>query len=77
MLDVLTQHLENKPRLCVVAEWISTLKDEEQQAFKRIKEQSKEINTKALFSDLDNRTKLPFKMTAFRSHLRGYCTCQS
>lgn len=78
MLEVLTKHLSplEKEQNCTVAMWIKTLKDEEQKAFEEIKEKSSTINVAHLFNDLNKQSRLPFKLTAFRSHLRGYCTCQ-
>lgn len=76
MLEVLEKHLHAAPKGCVVSSWISTLKDEEQKAFAKIQESKDTINLAVLFSDLTKQTKLPFKLTAFRSHIRGYCTCQ-
>lgn len=76
MLEVLNKHLTEQPVLCVVAKWISGLAAEEQEAFAKITENSKRIHLATLFTDLSTQTDLPFKLTAFRSHIRGYCTCQ-
>ena len=77
MLDVLEKHLNGgDASVCIVARWIDGLKEEEKQAFLRIKENSQTIHVASLFADLNKSTSLPFKLTAFRSHLRGYCTCQ-
>lgn len=78
MLDVLTKHISGEaiPKTCVVARWINGLSEEEQQAFADVKTHSQQIHVASLFKDLSNETKLPFKLTAFRSHIRGYCTCQ-
>ena len=77
MLEVLTKHLDNSNlKGCVVAAWISTLGKDEQKLFQQIKESNTSIKIAQLFQDLNKDTELPFKMTAFRSHLRGYCTCQ-
>jgi hypothetical protein len=76
MLEILEKHLNAEPAGCVVAKWINGLKPEEQQAFDNIKKNNQEIHIAALFKDLYSQSHLPFKLTAFRSHLRGYCTCQ-
>jgi hypothetical protein len=76
MLDVLQRHIEAKPLGCVVSQWVSTLSEEEQKAFDKIKENNKNIHLAILHSDLNQQTELPFKLTAFRSHFRGYCTCK-
>ena len=76
MLDVLQKHLNGEAHACIVSRWIDGLKEEEKQAFLRVKENSQQVHIAALFADLTKQTQLPFKLTAFRSHLRGYCTCQ-
>lgn len=76
MLEVLEKHLSGEAHSCVVSRWIDTLKDEEKKAFIKVKENSQNIHIASLFADLNKQTSLPFKLTAFRSHLRGYCTCQ-
>lgn len=76
MLEVLTKHLDAPKVGCSVAQWIKTLSKEEQAAFAKIRENSKSVNTTTLYQDLATQIELPFKLTAFRSHIRGYCTCQ-
>lgn len=76
MLDILNKHLSPEPFSCVVGDWGNSLSNEEKAAFNKICKNGKEINAANLFNDLSSRTQLPFKLTAFRSHLRGYCTCQ-
>lgn len=76
MLELLEKHLSNTPTKCITAQWISTLSDEEQKAFEKIKENNKKISIAKLFTDLESTMELDFKLTAFRSHFRGYCTCQ-
>jgi hypothetical protein len=77
MIEVLTKHLERSiSKGCVVAAWISTLDKEEQKLFQQIKESSSSIKIANLFKDLNKDVETPFKLTAFRSHLRGYCTCR-
>jgi hypothetical protein len=77
MLEALTKHLSNEAPVCVVAKWINSLKYEEQQAFIAVKENNARIKVASLYSDLNKEDELPFKITAFRSHIRGYCTCQN
>jgi hypothetical protein len=76
MLDVLNKHLVAAPALCVVGQWTNTLTQEEQEAFTALRNNSKVIAA-SLYKDLNDETELPFKLTAFRSHMRGYCTCQN
>ena len=77
MLEVLTKHLEGANNAgCVVAQWISLLGKDEQKLMQQIKETSLTIRVAQLYKDLSAENDLPFKLTAFRSHLRGYCTCR-
>ena len=77
MLEVLNKHLDGTSLSgCVVAQWISTLGKDEQKLFEQIKANNTAVKVAHLFQDLNKDTELPFKLTAFRSHLRGYCTCQ-
>lgn len=77
MLEVLNKHLlGSSSHGCVVEQWISTLSKDEQALFKQLKENSSSVKIVQLFKDIQNDTDLPFKLTAFRSHLRGYCTCR-
>jgi len=78
MIEVLQKHIDarTKGALCSVARWILTLSKAEQQAFSNIMEDSSKISIANLYNDLNAANPLPFKLTAFRSHLRKYCTCQ-
>ena len=73
MLDVLTKHLTDSPTTCAAGSWVKTLSSEEQEAFAKLKENNQKVNVAALYKDLQP---LPFGMTVFRSHLRGYCPCR-
>ena len=77
MLEVLHNHLNNQKKGCSVDTWIKSLPQEEQDAFALVKENNANIKLALLFADLNKEDTLPFKLTAFRSHLRGYCTCQN
>ena len=77
MLDILSKHLSTEVFGCVVSRWIDALPKEEQDAFAAVKEKSAVIKIASLYTDLNEESKLPFKLTAFRSHMRGYCTCQN
>jgi hypothetical protein len=77
MLDILTKHLNAEPFGCVVQRWIDSLSTKEQEVFAEIKVNNKKIVIADLFTELNQQDELPFKLTAFRSHLRGYCTCQA
>lgn len=76
MLDILTKHLQGPSGLCTVALWIDELPEAEKEAFSLIKDNNKNIKIAILFKELEKTAELKFKLTAFRSHLRGYCTCQ-
>lgn len=76
MLDVLNKHLTTIPVICVVGQWIGELSQEEQDAFIELGNNDKVI-VASLYKDLQKEIELPFKLTAFRSHLRGYCTCRN
>ena len=76
MLGILNKHLEDKPSSCVVNTWIKSLKNEEQEAFTLLQKNKEKLQCAILYKDLSFEIDLPFKLTAFRSHMRGYCTCQ-
>jgi hypothetical protein len=72
--SILQKHL-TAPRLyggCVVAVWASNLPNEEQDALNDLK--TKAVVIADLYRDL-RAAGVPFKLTAFRSHMRGYCAC--
>jgi hypothetical protein len=75
VLDILNKHISTATEGCSVSAWIETLEDEEKHAFTNIREHSDNINVSSLYKDLSLTDDLPFKLTAFRSHLRSYCTC--
>lgn len=75
VLDILNKHINTATEGCSVSAWIDNLEDAEKKAFDDIRENSTNINVSSLYSELSNTDKLPFKLTAFRSHLRSYCTC--
>jgi hypothetical protein len=75
MIEVLEQYLTQPKEACVVGKWEQNLNPKEQEAFAKLKENNANINVGKLFKDLNTDTKLPFRLTAFRSHMRGYCTC--
>lgn len=77
LLDVLQkQHLlQTQPFKCVVGSWVESLSEEEQKAF-NICLTSPGLNASKFYSTLASEVELPFKATVFRSHVKGYCTCQ-
>ena len=78
MLNVLTKHLNgiDMPTKCVVQVWIDSLAEDEQAVMRELQDRTDTIVLAQLFKDLDKETKLPFKVTVFRGHMRGYCSCQ-
>lgn len=76
MRDILQKHLERQPvgEGCVVSNWINDLPTEEQELMNTLKE-TKSVVVAALYKDLRSTDNIPFKLTAFRSHMRGYCSC--
>ena len=77
MIDILNKHLSTEDEGCTVQQWVESLTQEEKEAFALVKQNNKNIKLASLFSDLSKEDNLPFKLTAFRSHFRGYCTCQN
>lgn len=75
VLDILNKHINTATEGCSVSAWIDLLHDEEKKAFENIREHSENINVSSLYNELKTTEALPFKITAFRSHLRSYCTC--
>lgn len=79
MRDVLNKHLnvDSLPSRCLVGEWIEELDEETKTMFEELKDR-KNIVVAALYGDLVNSgVKLPGKLTTFRSHMRGYCSCRT
>jgi hypothetical protein len=77
--DVLNKHLnvDSLPNRCLVGEWIEELDEETKTMFEELKDR-KNIVVAALYGDLVNSgVKLPGKLTTFRSHMRGYCSCRT
>jgi hypothetical protein len=75
VLDVLKKHIQTASDKCSVSDWVSTLAEEEQKAFNDLQSCSENINVSSLYKELNLTETLPFKLTAFRSHLRSYCIC--
>ena len=79
--ELIAEQLETKKFNCTVSKWIHTLDAEDKDAFLQLKDalskDSKHINIASLYTALSSKTSIPFKLTAFRSHMQGYCTCQN
>ena len=79
MRDVLNKHLneDQVASRCLVGEWIDELDEETKTMFEESRDR-KNIVVAALYSDLSSSgVKLPGKLTTFRSHMRGYCSCRT
>jgi hypothetical protein len=74
LVDILQKHLSKPPLVkgCIVASWAADLSEEEQQVLSNL--QTKAVIVADLYRDL-SVANLPFKLTAFRSHMKGYCAC--
>jgi hypothetical protein len=75
LLEIIESHAKAVPSKCSVEKWIETLEPEEQTAFNGLVK-SDTLNATSLFLAIETQIKLPFKITTFRSHMRGYCSCQ-
>jgi len=79
--QLIEEQLDTKRFNCSVAKWIETLDEEDKNAFLQLKAElsknNRYINVASLFQSLSSKTNVPFKLTAFRSHMQGYCTCQN
>ena len=78
MLEVLNSHIQELTELkqCVVGKWIEELPEMEKSAFLLLVEAR--ANAQKLYGNLlRSGVEMPFKMTAFRMHMKGYCTCQT
>jgi len=76
VLEILQKHLEGPRSGCVVSTWIEGLSKKEQDILEQIRTSNVTVFAD-LYRDLSSSVELPFKLTAFRSHMKGYCTCQS
>ena len=66
-----------QPKKCKTQKWINTLIKEDQTKLNNLKTDNRNVDFKNLFNSLnDAGIKLPMGLTAFRSHFKGYCTCQ-
>lgn len=72
--DLLESHLNTPTEGCSVNRWIVTLPDEEQTLLKKLSEK-KGLNLTTFFNALTKESNIPFKLTTFKSHMRGACVC--
>jgi len=76
MIEILQEYLEqpNKASKCVVKSWLLEKPQEAQDLFEQLM-QKRGLNMSALYSSLEKTEELPFKITVFRMHMKGYCAC--
>lgn len=66
-----------QPKKCKTQKWINTLAKEDQTKLNNLTVDNQGVDFKNLFESLNGAgIKLPMGLTAFRSHFKGYCTCQ-
>ena len=75
LLEIIENHAKALPSKCSVGKWIETLDQKEQDALNGLVNNNK-LNATSLFLALEKQIELSFKITTFRSHMRGYCSCQ-
>ena len=77
LLDIINSHVAETESLsqCTVYTWLKGLSDEEQEAFAKLRKDNRLVVAR-LYNTLKEEVELPFRLTAFRSHMKGYCTCQ-
>ena len=62
--------------MCSLGYWLEKQDEATREAFSRISA-AKNIAVQKLYNDLiEAGIDLPCKLTTFRTHMRGYCTCQ-
>jgi hypothetical protein len=76
---ILDQFIEQskQPGKCCIAMWIQSLPKEDAQKFESLRTENTKVPIKNLYEALiASGHELPGKLTAFRSHFKGYCTCK-
>lgn len=67
-----------QPKKCKAQRWLSTLPKEDQELLNTLKDVNKKVDVKNLFEAMIAAgIEIPVALTAFRSHFKGYCTCQN
>lgn len=80
MVDAFADFLVDKKFECSVKKWLNTLSTEDQQNYLIIEQRYRtgaNITVSAIYAALLAELEtLPFKLTSFRTHMNGACTCQ-
>jgi hypothetical protein len=77
--DILDDFITKAPKAgeCVTAGWINSLAPEDKKRIESLTTTNKNVPVKNVYEVLvATGHKLPMKLTAFRSHFKGYCTCK-
>ena len=81
MLNTFTEFLLDNKFECVVKKWLNTLSLEDQANYDSIEKKYRAGSTiviAAIYSALVLEVgSLPFKITSFRTHMNGVCTCHT
>jgi hypothetical protein len=79
-LPLFTEFLEEKKFECVVKKWLNELTSEDQSEYAVLESKYRagaKIDISKVYNKLlDGTAYLPFKLTSFRTHIKGVCTCQ-
>jgi hypothetical protein len=75
LLNVVNKHLVDAMEGCKVGKWLTTLSEDEQEAFRLVKEKNSLISLSGMYAELDAAKEIPFALTSFRLHFRGICSC--
>jgi hypothetical protein len=59
---------------CVVGQWVFAQDSDLQEVFTELRKKAT-LNLKNAYLLITSHTDVPFKMTAFRAHMRGVCAC--
>lgn len=59
---------------CVVGRWVFDQEPELREVFNELRKKTN-LNLKSAYLLITAHTEVPYKSTAFRSHMRGLCTC--
>lgn len=78
MLDTVLEAYLNKPAevKCLVGKWVLSKDTAFQELFRKI-ENHPNLNLAELYKDMSAEESLPFKLTLFRAHMRGDCSCKT
>lgn len=76
MIDILEEYLAMPSGDgCAMNVWLTSQPKEVQEIFGKLGE-NKSLNLASLYNDLNARSPLPFRISLFRMHMRGTCSCK-